>query len=69
MNSKIAGTIGFHTHLLTDEYRKAIERPGIDPIEEDGFPLPAWTAEDHLAFTDPADTTRDFLNMMANAEG
>ena len=47
MNSRITGTIDFHVHLLTDEYRKAIARLGIDPIEEDGFPLPAWTAEDN----------------------
>ena len=47
MNSRITGTIDFHAHLLTDEYRKAIARLGIDPIEEDGFPLPAWTAEDN----------------------
>ena len=55
MNSRITGTIDFHAHLLTDEYRKAVARLGIDPIEEEGFPLPAWTAEDHLAFMDAAD--------------
>lgn len=27
---------------------------GIDPIEEDGFPLPKWSAEEHLAFMDEA---------------
>ena len=55
MNSRITGAIDFHAHLLTDDHRQAIARLRIDPIEEDGFPLPAWTAEDHLAFMDAAD--------------
>ena len=55
MNSRITGTIDFHAHPLTDDYRQAVARLGIDPIEEDDFPLPAWTAEDHLAFMDAAD--------------
>lgn len=43
-------TIDFHAHAVTDAFRKAMSDVGIDPIQEDGFPLPAWSVDDHLAF-------------------
>lgn len=46
--------IDFHAHPVTDAFRKAMANLGIDPMEEDGFPLPKWSAEEHLAFTDEA---------------
>ena len=46
--------IDFHTHPVTDAFRAAMSDLGIDPIEEDGFPLPKWNAEAHLAFMDEA---------------
>jgi len=46
--------IDFHAHPVTDAFRKAMENLGIDPIEEDGFPLPKWSAEEHLVFMDEA---------------
>ncbi len=46
--------IDFHAHPVTDSFRKAMVDLGIDPIEEDGFPLPKWSAEDHLAFMEEA---------------
>ncbi len=42
--------IDFHAHPVTDTFRKAMNDLSIDPLEEDGFPLPAWSAEDHLTF-------------------
>ena len=46
--------IDFHSHPVTDAFRKAMADLGIDPMEEDGFPLPKWSAEEHLAFMDEA---------------
>ena len=46
--------IDFHTHPVTDAFRAAMSDLGIDPMEEDGFPLPKWNAEAHLAFMDEA---------------
>ncbi|MBQ5368085.1 MAG: hypothetical protein IIU43_11485, partial [Thermoguttaceae bacterium] len=46
--------IDFHAHPVTDSFRKAMVDLGIDPIEEDGFPLPKWSAEEHLAFMEEA---------------
>ena len=47
-------TIDFHAHVLTDAFRDGMAELGIDPLENDGFPLPAWDAEDHIAFMDEA---------------
>lgn len=47
--------IDFHAHPVTDAFRKAMADLGIDPMEEDGFPLPKWSAEEHLAFMDEAE--------------
>lgn len=46
--------IDFHAHCVTDAFRRAIEALGIDPIAEDGFSLPSWSAEEHLTFMDNA---------------
>ncbi len=46
--------IDFHAHPVSDAFRKAMKDLGIDPMEEDGFPLPKWSAEEHLAFMDEA---------------
>lgn len=44
--------IDFHAHPITKIFRENIELLGIDPIYDDGFPLPQWTVEAH----------RDFMN-------
>lgn len=44
----------FHTHPVTDVFRTAISELGIDPVEEDGFPLPAWSVEEHIDFMEKA---------------
>ena len=47
-------TVDFHAHPVTDSFRKAMTDPGIDPIAEDGFPLPEWSAKAHIAFMENA---------------
>lgn len=47
-------TVDFHAHPVTEAFRLGLAERGIDPIKDDGFPLPAWSAEAHLAFMDEA---------------
>lgn len=42
--------IDIHAHFTTDSYLKMIEKHGASM--EDGFPLPSWSAEEHLEFMD-----------------
>lgn len=46
--------IDFHAHPITKIFRENIELLGIDPINDDGFPLPQWTVEAHLDFMNNA---------------
>ncbi len=54
MIPKTVRCIDFHAHPVTPTFRQAMKDLGIDPLAEDGFPLPAWSAEDHLQFMDDA---------------
>ena len=47
-------TVDFHAHPLPGSFLAGMEALGIDPVEEDGFPLPAWSEQAHLAFMDEA---------------
>jgi len=42
--------VDVHSHLMTGPYLECLERHGA--LMDDGFPLPAWTEEGHLAFMD-----------------
>lgn len=42
--------VDVHSHLMTKPYLECLERN--DALMEDGFPLPAWNEEGHLAFMD-----------------
>lgn len=46
--------IDFHAHPVTKVFRESMEYLGIDPIEDDGFPLPQWSVAEHLNFMDEA---------------
>lgn len=43
-------TVDFHAHPVTEAFRESMAYLGIDPVEDDGFPLPAWSADAHLEF-------------------
>lgn len=47
MNKRI---VDFHAHPVTDEFRTSMDYLGINPIAEDGFPLPKWSVDEHLDF-------------------
>ena len=49
-NNANYGTVDFHAHPVTAAFRESLSELGIDPIQDDGFPLPAWSAETHLDF-------------------
>jgi len=54
LNKQRIKCVDFHAHPVTDTFRRAMDELGIDVMEEDGFPLPAWSAEDHLRFMEEA---------------
>lgn len=47
-------TVDFHAHPVTETFRKCIEYLNINVMDDDGFPLPKWTPEEHIAFMDEA---------------
>ncbi|MBR2215739.1 MAG: amidohydrolase [Selenomonadaceae bacterium] len=42
--------VDFHSHAILPSYIKGMEELGIDPVAEEGYPLPKWSVEGHLAF-------------------
>ena len=55
--------IDFHTHPIPESFISGLQELGIDAIEEDGFPLPKWSVEDHLAFMKDAGITHSVLTL------
>lgn len=48
------GTVDFHAHSVDDVFRREMGVLGLDPMAEDGFPLPAWDTQAQLDFMDEA---------------
>lgn len=46
--------VDFHAHPVDDVFRREMEFLGLDPMAEDGFPLPDWSASAHLQFMEEA---------------
>lgn len=44
------GAIDVHSHIITPDYMQALERH--DALLDEGFPLPAWNVDAHLAIMD-----------------
>jgi len=57
------GVIDVHSHLITPAYRAVIEKHGAQLDE--GYPLPAWSVEGHLAFMDASGIATSVLTMPA----
>lgn len=49
----------YHSHLITPEYRAALERHGM--LLDERFPLPQWSTESHLAFMDEVGIAQSIL--------
>ncbi len=55
--------IDFHAHAILPSYVTALKTLGIDAAAEEGFPLPKWSAENHLQFMDTAGIDFAILSM------
>ena len=53
--------IDFHAHPIPGSFVKGLQDLVVDAIEEDGFPLPKWSLEDHLQFMKNAGITYTVL--------
>lgn len=43
-------SVDVHSHALPQAYLDALAELGVNPVEEDGFPTPAWSEDSHLHF-------------------
>ena len=53
--------IDVHSHIVTDDYLKYLADN--DALLEDGYPLPSWNEDAHLAFMDSAGIARSVLSL------
>lgn len=53
--------IDVHSHIITEEYMQMLRKHGAEL--EDGYPLPQWSVEKHLAFMQEAGIDRAVLSM------
>ena len=42
--------VDIHAHAILPSFIRGLEKLGIDPAREEGYPLPKWSEEAHLAF-------------------
>ena len=54
--------IDVHSHMITDSYLKAVKAHGLEMDE--GFPIPARSADAHLKFMDEAGIRKPFFITM-----
>ena len=54
----IIPSIDVHSHALPQAYLDALAELGVNPVEEDGFPTPAWSEDAHLRFME--ETEQEF---------
>lgn len=55
--------IDFHTHPVVPTFRRALEELAIDPVQDDGFPLPDWSEEMHLQFMECVGIAHSVLSL------
>ena len=55
--------IDLHAHPIPEGFAEELKNLGIDPIEEDGFPLPKWSLEAHREFMQEAGITHTVLTL------
>ena len=58
-----AQTVDVHTHIIVPEYTEVLKAHGAEL--EETFPLPAWSAERHIAFMDSAGIRTAVLTLPA----
>ena len=62
-NTLASAQMDIHCHMIPDSYLEAIKAHGMEMDE--GFPSPAWEAEEHLKFMDEAGIQTSVLTMPA----
>ena len=62
-NTLASAQMDIHCHMIPDSYLEAIKAHGMEMDE--GFPIPAWEAEEHLRFMDEAGIQTSVLTMPA----
>jgi hypothetical protein len=55
--------IDLHSHAITDDYINFVKANGAEMDE--GFPIPSWNVESHIAFMDKAGIKTSVLTMPA----
>lgn len=55
--------IDIHSHMIPESYMTAVKAHGMEMDE--GFPIPSWSAEEHLKFMDEAGIQTSVLTMPA----
>ncbi len=56
-------TIDFHAHPIPENFKIGLKNMGINPIEDDGFPLPDWSITEHLDFMEKANIDYTVLSL------
>lgn len=55
--------VDFYSHAILPSYVNGMKELGIDPVAEEGFPLPAWSVENHLKFMADAGIDYSILSL------
>ena len=63
LSAEAQQTVDVHTHIIVPEYIEVLKAHGAEL--EETFPLPAWSAEQHIAFMDSAGIRTAVLTMPA----
>ncbi len=58
-----SGQIDVHSHMIPESYMEAVKAHGMEMDE--GFPIPAWSIEEHIKFMDEAGIRTSVLTMPA----
>lgn len=56
-------TIDFHAHPIPENFKVGLKDMGINPITDDGFPLPNWNISEHLEFMKEANIDYTILSL------
>ena len=55
--------VDFHAHAILPSYVRSMVKLSIDPVAEEGYPLPRWSAEEHLKFMADAGIDYSILSL------
>lgn len=55
--------IDVHCHMVLPCYLEGLKEMNVDPVAEDGFPVPSWSEEEHLKFMEEAGITTSILSL------